>query len=157
MKKIICIIIVLCILFSCGCAEIDLAGMGYNELVELKRKVELAIWNSKEWQEVTVPRGVYQVGVDIPAGHWTVKVAKGQRWAYVSWGDKLNEEKEGISFGGKRASVNNLIGNPNHKYYESDGGQAEYSFEVYDGEYIIITFADVVFTPYAGQPDLGFK
>ena len=30
----------------------------------LKSKINLAIWNSREWQEVSVPRGVYQVGVD---------------------------------------------------------------------------------------------
>lgn len=157
MKKLVCAIAILCMLFSFACAEIDLSDMSFDELVELKSKINLAIWNSREWQEVSVPRGVYQVGVDIPAGHWTVRVAKGQRWAYVSWGDKLNDEKEGISYGGKRASVNNLIGNPNHKYFESDGGQAEYSFEVYDGEYIVITYADVVFSPFAGNPDLGFK
>lgn len=32
-----------------------------------------AIWNTKEWQEVEVPAGVYEVGVEIPAGEWTLR------------------------------------------------------------------------------------
>lgn len=43
-------------------ADVDLTGMTYAELVALKDQINLAIWNSSEWQEVTVPQGVWKVG-----------------------------------------------------------------------------------------------
>ena len=68
MKRIICWTITLMILFAvpCSCAEdIDLSGMSIDELVELKDRINLAIWNSQEWEEVTVPQGEWIVGEDI--------------------------------------------------------------------------------------------
>ncbi len=37
--------------------DIDLSHMSFEDLVTLKDQINLAIWNSKEWQEVTVPQG----------------------------------------------------------------------------------------------------
>ena len=53
--------------------KIDLSGLTYNELVELKDQINLAIWECDEWQEVEVPQGIWKVGEDIPAGHWTIR------------------------------------------------------------------------------------
>ena len=71
---------------------IDLDTITYDEAVALKDQLNLAIWNSAEWQEVTVPQGIYEVGVDIPAGHWTIVAAKGAR-SLIKWVTKLNETK----------------------------------------------------------------
>lgn len=43
-------------------AQIDLSAMTYEELVALKDKINLAMWESKDWEEVTVPQGVWTVG-----------------------------------------------------------------------------------------------
>lgn len=59
--------------FSFASAEtIDLSGLSYDELVALRQRIDLAIMQSDEWREVTVPVGTYTVGTDIPAGDYTV-------------------------------------------------------------------------------------
>lgn len=133
---------------------IDLSGMTYAELVALKNQINLAIWNSQEWQEVTVPQGVWVVGEDIPAGHWTVKCINGPV-SNIQWGTKLDESGEEIEYHGRYSTLH-WIYNPSH-YTEEDGLPFDYSFEVYDGEYIVIGRGPMVFMPYTGKPDLGFK
>ena len=74
MKKLIIVFLSVCMAISCAYSEsIDLSGLSYDELVALKDRIDLAIWNSQEWQEVEVPQGLYVVGKDIPSGTWTKK------------------------------------------------------------------------------------
>lgn len=134
----------------------DIRELSYNELVALKNQINLAMWECDEWQEVTVPQGVWVVGEDIPAGHWTVKCADGWRCVDVKWGEYLNESGESISWRG-RCSMINYVYNPNSPGFDPYKHSTEYSFEVREGEYIVIYEGSCVFTPYAGKPDLGFK
>ena len=134
--------------------DIDLSGLSYDELVALKNRINLAMWQSEEWQEVTVPQGVWVVGEDIPAGHWTVKCANGW-YTEVSWGEHLSDSGESISWYG-RYSIMNMVYNPDSVLFD-EGDLTEYSFEVHVGEYIVINSNPAVFTPYTGKPDLGFK
>lgn len=135
----------------------DLSGMSYDELVALKNQINLAMWGCQEWQEVTVPQGVWKVGEDIPAGHWTVKCAPGAKRASVEWGEKLQDNNEDIGYYG-RHSLYNTIYNPSvSSYSDSDSYMHSYSFEVRSGDYIVIEHGSVIFTPYIGKPDLGFK
>ena len=157
MKRFFALLLVLLSLTGTVFADtIDLSGMTYKELVALKDQINLAIWNSQEWQEVTVPQGVWKVGEDIPAGHWTVVCADGWRYTQISWGEKLDDDGESIDWSG-RFSLYNYVYNPKHKYYEVDDGVTEYSFEARNGEYIIVESGSCVFMPYAGKPSLGFK
>lgn len=157
MKRIVALFLVLVLFVPVAFAEgISLDGMSFDELVALKDRINLAIWQSDEWQEVTVPQGVWKVGVDIPAGHWTVKCASGWRSTWLRWGQYLKDNGEDIAakglYGDRR-----YIYNPDHKYYEIDDGITEYSFEVQNGQYIVIEEGSAVFMPYAGKPSLGFK
>lgn len=158
MKKLISLILsIVCLLIPVLCiAEIDLSGMNYDELIALKEQINLAIWNSQEWEEVEVPQGVWIVGKDIPAGHWTIKCPDGWRKTEINWGENIDEAGETISWSG-RHSVYNGIYNEKHKYYEEGDGETSYSFEARDGEYIVIDDAPAIFMPYSGKPSLGFK
>ena len=159
MKRILCLLSVLVFtLAPVALADdsIDLSGMTYAELIALKNKINFAIWNSQEWQEVTVPQGVWKVGEDIPAGHWTVICADGWRNTEINWGEKLSENGESIYWSG-RYSVYNTIYNPYHSWYEIGDGITEYSFEVRNGDYIVVKDGSCVFMPYVGKPNLGFK
>lgn len=145
--------------FTFASAEnIDLSGMTYVELVALKDQINLAIWNSQEWQEVTVPQGVWKVGEDIPAGMWTVKCAEGGFRCEISWGAILAEDGESIEWSG-RSSLYNYVYNPNQKWYKPGEHMVEYTFTVEIGDYIVVDMdeSQALFTPYAGKPDLGFK
>ena len=156
MKKLICMIAAVITLFaSTAFADVDLSGMTYDELVALKNQINLAMWQCEEWQEVTVPQGVWQVGVDIPAGQWTVTAHPGTSMIEISWGEKLSESGSSIAWSG-RNSCYNLVCNPETMNYDVNYSY-QYSFEVRDGDYIVITYGAAVFTPYVGKPSLNFK
>ena len=67
MKKLICIILILC-LPVIAVAETDLTSMSYDALVNLQRELTAEIMSRPEWKSVTVPAGTWLVGTDIPAG-----------------------------------------------------------------------------------------
>lgn len=154
MKKLVCLILALFMFPMIAFAEVDLSGMSYDELVALKDKINLAIWNSKEWQEVTVPQGTWEVGKDIPAGSWTVRCAIAY-FGMISIGEKLDESGTGIDYHSRIGSE--VITSPDYKLYQKGKDVPEYSFTVKDGDYIVIMECDMTFTPYTGKPDLGFK
>lgn len=156
MKKFMILIIAVCMMISCAAAEgIDLSGMSFDELVALKARVNLAIWESEGWQEVKVPIGMYQVGKDIPAGKWTVRCAVAS-YAFVYFGDELEKGGAEIDYHGSTYGQS-IIVSPDYKRYEADKDQTEFSFTVEAGDYIQIDKAAVLFSPYTGVPDLGFK
>lgn len=159
MKKMLGILLGITLLLSAVsalAAEIDLSGMSYDELVALKDQINLAMWQSDEWQEVEVPQGVWVVGEDIPAGKWTVKCAEPWINTEINWGESLTESGERIAWGG-RYSVYNSVYNPNHRYYKKGDGITEYTFEVRSGDFIVVDDGSAIFMPPTGKPSLGFK
>lgn len=149
MKKMICVLLLIC-LASCAAAEsVDLSGMSFDELVALKEKVNLALWSSEEWQEVTVPQGLWVGGEDIPVGRWTIRCS--QKWSYIEYGDTLDENGKNIA----RTKARGYF------YIRSeDADIPEYATEtyidVYEGMYILIERMPMVFSTFTGKPDLGF-
>lgn len=153
MKKLIsclCVFALVLTLAPAAFAEWDLSGLSFDELVALKDQINLAIWNSAEWQEVTVPQGVYQVGADIPAGKWTIRPVSG----------KASIIKTGVSTKDGGASVkadySENIYAPDSIMYKN-GSRTELTIELSDGQYVEISVGSVIFTPYSGKPSLGFK
>lgn len=144
MKKIALLVFAL-ILSASALAEIDLTGMTYDELVALKDQINLAIWNSEEWQEVTVPAGLYHIGNDIPAGRWTIRPSDGNT-AELYYGT-------GLTDGG--ASIDDVydaeqITSPSDSYAKYNDIESM-TWTLEDGAYIKIESSSVVFTPYSGN------
>lgn len=137
-----------------GKLNIDLSKLSYDELVELKDQINLAIWNCQEWQEVEVPHGVWQVGKDIPAGTWTV-TAGDECALMLELGEKLNSTGSGI----ERDSSWEFwsLKSQNYKYFKPESDVESVTIELTDGLYICIDQGSVVFSPYSGKPTLGFK
>lgn len=75
MRKILVLLVVVLIvallLGTVAMGEIDLSGMSYDELVELRGRIDKAIVDNGEYKEVNLPQGTYTFGEDIPAGKWT--------------------------------------------------------------------------------------
>ena len=138
-------------------ADVDLSGMSYDELVALKDQINMAIWESEEWQEVTVPQGVWVVGEDIPAGKWTIRCVDDAFRTEINWGDTLSEDGTSVSRN-KRGEIFVYISNPEHKWYKA-GDMTEYNVTLQAGDYVEVANDEsaAVFTPYAGKPSLGFK
>lgn len=131
--------------------EIDLSGMSYDELVELKDRINLAIWESEEWEEVEVPQGVWKVGADIPAGKWTIKTQP-SAVVNVYVGDEL--KNGGVDV---KVKATERIMDEKYKYFDPKSNVTEWTIELEDGQYVKVDFGVAVFSPYAGKPSLGFK
>lgn len=135
--------------------------MSFEELLTWRERITQELFSRPEWQSVTVPPGVYQVGRDIPAGTWTVKCSEDNSTNIFmsecdfSWGEYLDDNGQDIAWDGRWDYV--TIYNPSSEYY--DGGSTEYTFTCKEGDWIVIdiSYAAAVFTTYIGKPNLGFK
>ena len=155
MKRTLCIVLAFVLILAlapAAFAEWDLSGLTFDDLVALKDQVQRAIWDSADWQEVTVPQGIYKVGADIPAGKWTI-LCKSNSMGEIEVADSLRENGTKVTFPPKASKV---IYNPESKMY-SDGDAIEWTVELFDGEYVAVSMSSLVFTPYSGAPSLGFK
>lgn len=157
MKKVYSVILVLLIIllipaFAFAASnEIDLSGMSYDELVELKDRINLAIWESEEWQEVEVPQGVWEVGADIPAGKWTIKPAEGST-SSISVGVEVTN-------GGTRVKAKTFeqVRSPKDRNYRAERDVTEWTIELEEGQFVQISSGTAIFSPYSGKQSLGFK
>lgn len=150
MKKFTALVLTLLLICSFAIAEIDLTGMTYNELVELRQKVDKAIFESDGWQEVSVPAGLYKIGEDIPTGKWVVTPADGST-AFVSLG--TNIDSNGMELAD--SFYNETITSESDSYAEYNSIR-EVTLQLQDGAYIEIKNSNVIFTPFKGH-NLGFK
>lgn len=154
MKEVITILITLALLLTLAvpaCADFDLSGLSFDELVALRDQIDLAIWNSEEWQEVTVPQGVWEVGADIPEGKWTIR-ALPELQTKVCWGQELRDGGASVKW---REFC--LVYSPESRFYEEGKHQTSWTIELSLGDYLEIGTGSAVFSPYAGKPSLGFK
>lgn len=155
MKKLFSLFLILCAIAAPSLAEVDLSGMSFDELVALREQIDLAIWNCAEWQEVTVPQGLWKVGEDIPEGHWTITPVD-SAWASVDYGSDLEANGKDISYRSKNHYAENLVSKTS-RIYEAGSDCSVMDIVAEAGSYIRIDNGDVVFTPYTGKPSLGFK
>ena len=72
MKKLIAFSAAILLMISSAAAAPDLSGYTYDELIALRHYFTLEIMRRPEWKEVTVPSGNWIVGVDIPAGSYSI-------------------------------------------------------------------------------------
>lgn len=155
MKKLFSLFLAICLLTIPVLSlseSIDLSGLSLADLVKLQERVTMAMWKTEEWQEVTVPAGLYQVGKEIPAGKWTITASPKASLATVTVGSKLDESGLSISWGGSYESVI-LEGKESWLYNKSS--RNSWDVTLTDGLYINLEAA-MVFTPYAG-PSFSFK
>lgn len=85
MKKLISLCLVLAVLALpvAAFAEIDLSGMSFAELIDLRQQIDLLLFGSDEYKSVSVPQGIYTVGEDIPAGTYSLSVSAEAYSAYI--------------------------------------------------------------------------
>jgi len=76
--------------------DIDLSTLSYSELSELVTQAQREMMTRREFQSVEVPGGVYQVGVEIPAGKWTIAKHEKALLVHVEIGTTLTKDGNGI-------------------------------------------------------------
>lgn len=152
MKRLFILILAALILAGSAAADgVDLSSMSYDELVALREQLNLAIWNCQEWQEVTVPAGVWVIGEDIPEGHWTIRPVP-ETYISVAYCDRLDEfgqspGKGWLGWNGNLTARSSgmTVNEPREVDLDMKAGM------------FFINSSDVIFTPFSGKPDLGFK
>ena len=92
-----------------------------------------------EFQSVTVPVGIYQVGKEIPAGSWTISITDGDWMAEVETGATLKEDKNGVDMWGK--------GYNSAMVSESNPSQ---TINFVDGYFVEVSMGPVIFTTPTG-------
>lgn len=120
--------------------ETKAVNQGYT-LDQLQREylaILEAMWKTEEWQSVEVPAGVYQVGVEIPAGEWTLSNSD---WFSVQVGTKLDATKTEIESSNR--TVHELIYMENYK----NG----WTVELTNGDFIVINKVIYFSVPVKGQ------
>jgi hypothetical protein len=149
MKRLFCLLFVLFLFPVVSLADLpDISGLSFDELVQLKDQINLAMWNSQQWQEVTVPAGVYTVGKDIPEGYWTIKSLPPKGYCGVVYFDKINEFGTDADSGFK--GWHGILS------ASDDDNLHSIDLDMKSGMYFKCS-GTVIFTPYSGKPDLGFK
>lgn len=154
MKKLIALLLLLLALPVCAQADVNLSGMSFDELVLLRDQINLAIWNSQEWQEVTVPQGLWQVGVDIPAGHWTITAADGA-YSRITYGDTLDDSNDISYRSNDRQS--DYVYSKSSVLFKEGSSRIQMDIDMKNNYYVQVEQGNCVFTPYIGKPSLGFS
>lgn len=103
-----------------------------------------------EWEEVTVPAGLYQVGTQIPAGRWTIWPEPGMLGA-VQYGQYLTSDGD-LAWADSYGMIS-----ATRRTYDIAQYIERVSIDCEDGWYIKVPDKPVVFTPYAGPVLFKFE
>lgn len=155
MKRLICILLFLLLFPVFSFADLpDISSLSYDELLRLRQDLNLFIWTSKEWKHVEVPTGIYVIGVDIPAGHWTIKPPAGE-FVSIEYFKEVDET-------GRRPldMFSNYVSESiadEKSSYASFIYNREVDFVLKDGFYLIISSGPyAIFEPYVSKPQFSF-
>lgn len=158
MKKLVTLFLILALAVPAAAmasaALPDLSGLSFDELIQLKEKISLELWNRPEWQEVMVPPGVYAVGPDIPAGHWSIRPAEECGPEYVIYGVATKDKGHDIDIMAGDY-IMECICDPTAPYYSLEY-KTSTDIDMEDGHFVRLD-CTMIFTPYTGKPDLGFR
>ena len=136
MKKILALTVALLLFVtSAYAAAPDLTNYSFEELLEIQRLLTAEIMSRDEWKEVAVPPGTYIVGIDIPAGTYSVEVRQAETVF------RVYEQENGKK----------LISTALYSIYEDQKQIKKLVLE--DGNIVEIISCTVHFSPYTG---LGF-
>lgn len=141
--KLIAASIALSMIPALTSAEFDLSSIDYDELLDLQQQVRIEIETRNNVQSVAVPVGLWEIGVDIPAGTWILSASNGS-FTHVAYGPTVDENGNSMSkyTGGNTGT------------FLSEG--ITWRLTATSGNYIYIADCPVVFTP-ADTLDLGFS
>lgn len=132
-------------------ADVDLSGLSFDELVALKDEINLALWNSADWQEVEVPQGVWEVGADIPAGKWTI-LPKPFADTYIKIGTEVKNGGTDVN-----SKTSQRIKDKDYRDFDANSDITSWTYDFSDGEFVKVDYGSAIFTPFVGKPSLGFK
>lgn len=138
MKKVLSLLLVVLLValsVPSFASDIDLSSMSFDDLVALKLKVENEIMSRPENKEVSVPAGIYEIGVHIPAGEYTLTADGSYAAITVSTTDDFEDYAAMIS-------IDSI---------DEDTPVGRMSLKT--GQFVKIEYGSIMFTTFTG---LGF-
>lgn len=138
---------------SASCA-VNLEAMSFSDLVELRRQIELELMSRKDWKEVLVQEGIYEVGVDIPAGHYTILAADGT-FTHVKYGNRRKTDEADIHIGSTNFRDEYLY-SPHMSRYDMYKDKVQADIDMETGSYFAVRSSACVLIPYTGKPYFDF-
>jgi len=152
MKKLIALALVGLMFCTGAIAEgINLDSMTFEQLIELREQITKEITNRAEWKNVYIPAGFYEIGVDIPAGHWTLTPALTDYFE-LSYGDIPNSTKTDISYDSSNHEYE-IVAKRDSLYFDIASTDS-YSMVMDEGSYLVIK-GDCYISTYI-RPTLDF-
>ena len=150
MKRLLTAILILAMLLPAAALSDlpDISWLSYEELIQLKEQITLAIWDMQEWHDVVVPAGFYVVGEDIPAGHWTIKYSPGE-YSLVEYflttdatGKRPADIMTDYYYEGVCDPTNIMASSYKLK---------EFDLDLKAGYHVVINYGSVIFTQFTGR------
>lgn len=141
MKKLVALVLVLLLALSLSYASAEVKiddGIPLSQKQAILLTVLESMWQSDEWQRVEVPAGVYEVGVEIPEGEWTISC---DRDFIVSVGTKLDGSKTDIPVENFKA----------YEYVDAEDYKSGWTVKLEKGDYIKLSKLVTFTTPIKGQ------
>ena len=121
--------------------QVDLSSFDWDELITLNSRIQNELFSRPEFKEVIVPRGIYKVGLDIPAGKWTISgvLDDDHHVIGIEWGKKLDE------YGTDIPSSQQIAYKVFHYWYPENNSV---TWELVENTFIYVMDGSVKFTPY---------
>ena len=113
MKRLLSVLLILCLLPIFALADFDLSALSFAELKALQTQLNTELVNRPEWKEVTVPKGYYVIGEDIPEGTYSITLKDKKGSCYIGvWGYAVKDYKTngGLIYNLLLMSDDNTIG-----------------------------------------------
>ena len=141
MKKISALVLVLFLTLSLTIvsrSESKYEGYTFEQLQTEYLAILQAMWKTDAWQQVEVPAGVYEVGVELPAGEWTLS---NDRWFLVVVGTKLDATKTEVDRNNVKA----------HELVKIEDYKNGWTVELMPGDFVELSKAVFFSVPAKGQ------
>lgn len=156
MKRILALVLVLMALTGTVYADtVDLSGMTFNQLLMLRYEIQLALLTNEEFKMASVPQGVWEVGKDIPAGHWSI-VADAP-YIMVEVCTALDALGKGVDVKNTDFYYYQFLTDSNSEQFDKNTDVDVIDLELKDGFYVIIKGGSVIFESYIGEPMIEFQ
>lgn len=172
MKKVVLSLLAALLVLSCSAAAPAVASpsgaaykriiaqindLDYTDLVKLRDLIDARLEKLKPQdteapREVTVPAGVYKIGVDIPAGYWTIRADGAMNISTVYYFQKPDES--GLAPDPFYPFYFYQVASPDMCAYASSLTESV-DIDMADSWYFSCDTA-VVFSVFTGKPNLGF-
>lgn len=136
-RKLLAISLAMSMLPAIASADFDLSAMAYDELLSLQQQVALEIDHRPEHECIALPMGLWEVGVDIPAGSYLI-ACDGDAFCQAICGTVVDASGNAMSYLDK-GNVGEML----------ESGET-WRVRLTDGMFVYVAYHSATLTPFSG-------